>query len=397
MKKVIAIAFLITVFLIFGVNNSIAQTQNVCTCQWVQPPVGQGSCVRSDTCISPNIPTECTGSWGSCDPCVCATPTPIPTATNTPTPSPGPSPTPLPTWIPGLPACCSQTQNCPLGYGFTCDLSQTRPPCQGTAAPYVCVTPTPTPNPSSGLVCCTNNEDCTNQQGPGWECTDFAVGCTETYPNAPNRCVRSVIPTPVPGSGCNYTECRYDTDCDQASDCTCTGYIPGIMRGQCMPPFCGDWLHPCCEGDRCNEGLVPHHITIEPSVPIILCACIHDISLNFNLPQPDPDERMKCTPEGQPDDSGIDTAIGCIPIQNFSRSRGFIYTVLQLSLGISGGVAFILIVVSGFLIITSSGDPRRLQAGKELLTAAVSGIIFLVMSVFILRTIGVEIIRLPGL
>jgi hypothetical protein len=49
------------------------------------------------------------------------------------------------------------------------------------------------------------------------------------------------------------------------------------------------------------------------------------------------------------------------------------------------------------MISTSAGDPKKLQAGKELLTAAISGLLLLIFSVFILRIIGVEILNIPGL
>jgi hypothetical protein len=56
-----------------------------------------------------------------------------------------------------------------------------------------------------------------------------------------------------------------------------------------------------------------------------------------------------------------------------------------------------LIVIAGFFIITSSGDPRRAKAGKELLTSAIIGILMIIFSVFLLDVIGIRILHLPGL
>jgi len=92
-------------------------------------------------------------------------------------------------------------------------------------------------------------------------------------------------------------------------------------------------------------------------------------------------------------DEGINTAIGCIPIKNSSEFLSF---VLRWSIGIGGGIAFLLIVYAGFLIMTSSGNPDRLKAGQELLISAIMGLILLIFSVFILRVIGVDILKLPG-
>lgn len=91
--------------------------------------------------------------------------------------------------------------------------------------------------------------------------------------------------------------------------------------------------------------------------------------------------------------TGIRTAIGCIPVENTQELTKFL---LSVGLGISGGIALLLIVYAGFLIMTSQGNPQRLQAGKELLTAALSGLLLVVFSATLLRLIGVNILRIPG-
>lgn len=96
-------------------------------------------------------------------------------------------------------------------------------------------------------------------------------------------------------------------------------------------------------------------------------------------------------PAGSCGDGAIYTAIGCIPYNNMSSFMGF---VLGWGIGIGGGIAFLLIIFAGFQILTSSGDPTRLKAGQELLTSAITGLIMLVFSVYILRLIGVNILRL---
>lgn len=85
----------------------------------------------------------------------------------------------------------------------------------------------------------------------------------------------------------------------------------------------------------------------------------------------------------------VNSAIGCIPVDD---TKEFAVFILKWLMGIGGGVALVLIVYSGFLVMTSSGDPKRAQAGKELLTAAVSGLIMLVGATFILRFIGVDLL-----
>lgn len=85
----------------------------------------------------------------------------------------------------------------------------------------------------------------------------------------------------------------------------------------------------------------------------------------------------------------IDTAIGCIPV---SDTNSFMGWVLGWAVGVGGGIAFLLIFYASFMIMTSQGDPQRLKAGQELLTSAISGLIMLIFSVFILNFIGIDIL-----
>lgn len=85
------------------------------------------------------------------------------------------------------------------------------------------------------------------------------------------------------------------------------------------------------------------------------------------------------------------TAIGCINVKN---PEGFVGSVLKLAIGIGGGIAMLLIIFGGIQILTSAGSPEKIQAGKELITSAIAGLILIVFSVFILRIIGVEILKI---
>jgi hypothetical protein len=89
----------------------------------------------------------------------------------------------------------------------------------------------------------------------------------------------------------------------------------------------------------------------------------------------------------------INTAIGCIPWTDQSSLIGFF---LRWAIGIGGGIAFLLILYAGFLGMTSTGNPERIKAAQELLVSAISGLVLLIFSIFILRLIGVEILRIPG-
>lgn len=101
------------------------------------------------------------------------------------------------------------------------------------------------------------------------------------------------------------------------------------------------------------------------------------------------DDCVKCFDEG-----GAWTAFNCIGKNGDPSS--FVAWLLQFGTGIGGGIAFLLILVSGFQRITSAGNPEKLHEAKELMTAAISGLLLIIFSIFLLRIIGVDILQIPG-
>jgi len=97
----------------------------------------------------------------------------------------------------------------------------------------------------------------------------------------------------------------------------------------------------------------------------------------------------------RPSGEGINTAIGCIPVFSDDNQTALASWIIRWAVGIGGGIAFLLILYAGFQIITSQGVPDKIKAGQELITAAISGLLLLIFSVFILEYIGVKIIGLP--
>ncbi len=96
-----------------------------------------------------------------------------------------------------------------------------------------------------------------------------------------------------------------------------------------------------------------------------------------------------CMGEGK---TGVWTAFGCLP----TTSGEFATTLIQFGSGLAGGIAFLLIIVGGFQMVMSAGNPEKLNAGKELVSSAIVGLLFIIFSVFLLRMIGVEILVIPG-
>ena len=97
-------------------------------------------------------------------------------------------------------------------------------------------------------------------------------------------------------------------------------------------------------------------------------------------------EEKRC-PSGN---MGLDTAIGCIPTEIGPLAQ----YILTRGISIGGGVAFLLMLFGAFTIITSAGNPESTKKGQEMITSAITGLLFIIFSVFLLKVIGIDILGL---
>jgi hypothetical protein len=88
---------------------------------------------------------------------------------------------------------------------------------------------------------------------------------------------------------------------------------------------------------------------------------------------------------------GFWTGLGCI---NFSP-EGFVSNLLSIGIGLAGGFALLLLLYGSFLLVTSSGNPEQVQKGKEVATSAIAGLLFIILSIYIMNLVGVTILRIP--
>ncbi len=103
------------------------------------------------------------------------------------------------------------------------------------------------------------------------------------------------------------------------------------------------------------------------------------------------------TPRGSCGTDEIDTAIGCISTSVDAAGNSFFGSVIKIAVGLGGGLALLLMLYGVFIVTTSAGMPDKLKEGQEVITSAVSGLIFIILSVFLLNLIGINILGIPGL
>jgi len=178
------------------------------------------------------------------------------------------------------------------------------------------------------------------------------------------------------GNACGASGCYPATCVNEPTpsiiDCSKTENVVGCQGLPCLynsnnVGYCGDGYY--CEGGTCQKEIV---------------------SLNNSV-----NIGPYCKPGDK--DSGIRTAFGCIKFSNDNASNDLVIIILRLATGIGGGIALALILYGVFIVTTSAGMPDKLKAGSEIITSAVIGLIFILLSVFLVNLIGINILGIPGL
>ncbi len=106
------------------------------------------------------------------------------------------------------------------------------------------------------------------------------------------------------------------------------------------------------------------------------------------------------SPQGPCAAGEYNSAFGCIStyiVPDSSGGKSFVTSILQLGVGLGSGFALVLMLYGTFLVSSSEGIPDRIKAGQEIITSAAMGLIFMLVSIFMLNFVGVKILAIPGL
>lgn len=88
------------------------------------------------------------------------------------------------------------------------------------------------------------------------------------------------------------------------------------------------------------------------------------------------------------------TALGDFDV---TKPETIISRIFAVVLFIASFGAFILFLIAGYNLLTSSGNKEKVAAAREMITSTVLGLLFVILSIVILEIIGVDILRIPGL
>lgn len=204
-----------------------------------------------------------------------------------------------------------------------------------------------------------------------------------------------------------------------SSHCTCSpigvaqcdfGYklsgLPVCARlGPSSATFCSCIIDPSCGGhgqiackdtwgnQGCRPGQGTATVTKDGSTR---CLTTEDATKNlavFNLCVQTGEGRSECQAcYDKHNGAAIWTAIGCIPTDRESIVLAFV----RLAIGVSGGVVLLIILSAAFQIATSKGDPKAMEESQAMITNAIGGALFIIFSMVLVRSIGIDILKIPG-
>lgn len=163
--------------------------------------------------------------------------------------------------------------------------------------------------------------------------------------------------------------------------------------------FCAD-IHDLCfhdyrqslvspKNDICPNGNFCYNFNdfrVDPNQNV-LCIVLPSPTLNNHAPCAKYDAHHAC--------ESLVTSLGPTPV---GTSAGELLRVIFLAvLSIAGGVAVLLLISAGYKILTSGGKPEAIQAGRDQLSSAIVGLLFIIFAYVTFQFIVVDLLRLPGI
>ena len=88
----------------------------------------------------------------------------------------------------------------------------------------------------------------------------------------------------------------------------------------------------------------------------------------------------------------VATELGCLP----NDPVGFIQKFYIYGLSLIGMVAFLFLIYGGYHVLTSGGNPDKLQKGKEYIIYSIVGLLLAFLGYVFIQFIAVNILRIPG-
>jgi hypothetical protein len=155
--------------------------------------------------------------------------------------------------------------------------------------------------------------------------------------------------------------------------------FPGLVFADVAVPACTQHEPTCDLCGWCGRCTVPAPATPVPS-PFNWDKC-------FTCLYPTPNQYPN------PADKKYYTMFGCVD----TNAGFFVQKTLNIVFGIAGGLTFLSVIYGSVVVLTSKGEPLNIQNGKEIITSSLIGLLLIIFSVFLLKVVGVDILKIPGI
>jgi len=262
-------------------------------------------------------------------------------------------------------------------------------------------------NCKNNLICCPNlRTSCRNDLGG--ECITTLQDCAGgvrvtntdcvTWGATSTCCVTGDIDCESSGYECKKSlGCSNKIDSLKCSDpgfvCCADGHDCLSSGGACTRSFCDSSnllfpiknLDPCWFRDNITRCCYGPYETCASQGGISDSICINGIFVSSS------DVKHCCIKNRVPSVKPKDIVYRGPVIESLEGILGPVTRILYYG-GLALGIFFI--ILSGYRLMTSEGDPQRVKGAQEQLTSAIIGIVFILLSVTIIRVIIDEIINL---
>lgn len=97
---------------------------------------------------------------------------------------------------------------------------------------------------------------------------------------------------------------------------------------------------------------------------------------------------MPCPPDS------IRTDLGCVSANNPIE---FVQKIYGVGIGFIGLIGFLFMIIGGYYLLSSQGNPERVAKGKSYIYYSLAGILLAVFGFVLVELIGGRILRIPGI
>ncbi len=218
--------------------------------------------------------------------------------------------------------------------------------------------------------------------------------CLQTQNNSNDACFPINAPNPAPVSKKIFTP--------NVSYIAYVAYHSSIISNSGFSVESASYILPSCSAPFKWDGTgVTPLPTVNPISPVppgstpLPTIDIRKERLCDSLPRKTAADRVKyseCTNCINEPVNGIPTALGCIS----TSAGGLVSSFFKVGLGVIGGIALLLLFYGFFLVLTSGGNPEQIQLGKQIVTAAITGLLLIIFSLFLLQFTAIDVLKLPG-